>query len=58
MPSRLEEDHRRDLELRTAGYTVLRYTWRQVTKTPELVASDLLAQGVNLIVTTSPSATT
>ena len=58
MPSRLEEDHRRDLELRAAGYAVLRYTWRQVTEQPELVASDLRAQGVNLIVTTSPSATT
>ena len=40
-PARLEEDHRRDLELRAAGYTVLRYTWQQVTTTPELVVADL-----------------
>jgi len=38
---RLDNDHRRDLALRAAGYTVLRYTWRQVTETPELVAADL-----------------
>lgn len=37
----LERDHRRDLDLRAAGYTVLRYTWTQVTEQPELVASDL-----------------
>ena len=35
------EDHERDLQLRAAGYTALRYTWRQVTQTPELVAADL-----------------
>ena len=57
-PSRLENDHRRDLDLRAAGYTVLRYTWFQVTEQPERVISDLRRQGVNLIVTTSPSATT
>ena len=43
---RLEEDHRRDLELRAAGYTVLRYTWRQVTQQPELVLADLHGHGV------------
>jgi very-short-patch-repair endonuclease len=37
----LERDHRRDLDLRAAGYTVLRYTWTQITEQPELVASDL-----------------
>jgi len=36
-----EADHRRDLELRAAGYTVVRYTWQQVTETPELVLADL-----------------
>lgn len=41
MPSRLESDHRRDLALRAADYTVLRYTWQQVTGTPELVVADL-----------------
>ena len=40
-PARLENDHRRDLDLRAAGYTVLRYTWQQVTTTPELVVADL-----------------
>ena len=40
-PSRLEQDHRRDLDLRAAGYTVLRYTWQQVTHEPERVVSDL-----------------
>jgi very-short-patch-repair endonuclease len=39
--ARLERDHRRDLDLRAAGYTVRRYTWRQVTETPELVIRDL-----------------
>ncbi len=40
-PARLENDHRRDLDLRGAGYTVLRYTWQQVTQTPERVVADL-----------------
>lgn len=40
-PTRLEHDHRRDLELRAAGYIVLRYTWQQLTETPELVIADL-----------------
>lgn len=40
-PARLEHDHRRDVDLRAAGYTVLRYTWAQLTDTPELVIADL-----------------
>ena len=40
-PARLESDHRRDLALRAAGYTVLRYTWHQVTRTPDRVMADL-----------------
>jgi very-short-patch-repair endonuclease len=32
--AQLERDHQRDLELRRAGYTVLRYTWRQLRETP------------------------
>jgi very-short-patch-repair endonuclease len=42
-PRAIENDHRRDLELRAAGYRILRYTWRQVTETPELVVADLRA---------------
>jgi Protein of unknown function (DUF559) len=38
----LERDHQRDLELRRAGYTVLRYTERQLVETPAAVAADLL----------------
>ena len=37
----LEADHQRDLELRAAGYVVLRYTWRQLTETPDAVARDI-----------------
>jgi hypothetical protein len=40
-PTTLENDHRRDLDLRAAGYTVLRYTWQQVTQQADLVAADL-----------------
>ncbi len=40
-PAQLEQDHRRDFELRAAGYTVLRYTWRQLTETPRSVGREL-----------------
>ena len=39
--AQIEKDRRNDLRLRAAGYTVLRYTWDQVTKEPDLVAGDL-----------------
>ena len=39
--ARLERDHQRDMDLRAAGYTVLRYTWRQVTQRAEQVAAEL-----------------
>jgi very-short-patch-repair endonuclease len=39
--AQLERDHQRDLELRRAGYTVLRYTWRQLHDTPDVVADEL-----------------
>ena len=42
----IENDHRRDLELRAAGCTVLRYTWEQVTQSPELVVADLRLHGL------------
>lgn len=34
-------DHERDLILRAAGYTVLRYTWRQITREWRRVLADL-----------------
>ena len=46
-PTALEKDHQRDLDLRAAGYTVLRYTWRQLTDEPELVIADLRRHGVS-----------
>jgi very-short-patch-repair endonuclease len=39
--AQLQRDHERDLTLRAAGYTVLRYTWRQITREGELVLADL-----------------
>jgi very-short-patch-repair endonuclease len=42
----IENDHRRDLDLRAAGSTVLRYTWRQLMQEPELVIADLRRHGV------------
>lgn len=39
--AQLESDHQRDLELRACGYTILRYTWRQITGTPDAVARDI-----------------
>jgi very-short-patch-repair endonuclease len=41
-PAQIQRDHQRELELRAAGYTVLRYTWHQLTQTPELVAADII----------------
>jgi very-short-patch-repair endonuclease len=36
-----EDDHKRDLALRRRGYTVSRFTGRQVRQEPELIAGDL-----------------
>jgi very-short-patch-repair endonuclease len=41
-PAATERDRRRDLRLRSAGHTVLRYTWWQVTRDSARVADDLL----------------
>jgi len=40
-PAQLQSDHERDLELRLAGYIVLRYTERQLIERPAAVAADL-----------------
>lgn len=40
----LESDHQRDLDLRAHGYLILRYTWRQLTRTPLAVAVDIRHQ--------------
>jgi predicted transcriptional regulator of viral defense system len=40
-PAQLQRDHERDLELRLAGYVVLRYTRRQLVERPASVAADL-----------------
>jgi very-short-patch-repair endonuclease len=45
-PAAVEQDRRRDLDLRAAGYTVLRYTWRQLTQQPDLIHADLARHGV------------
>ena len=42
-PAQIERDRRKELELRAAGFVVLRYTWRQVTDQSELVIADLAA---------------
>jgi very-short-patch-repair endonuclease len=39
----LERDRCRDLDLRAAGFMVLRYTWTQVTEHSEAVVADLRA---------------
>src|SRR5262249_35860338 len=40
-PAQLLANHRRDLDLRTAGYVPLRYARRQFTDTPSAVAADV-----------------
>jgi Protein of unknown function (DUF559) len=39
--AQLERDHERDLQLRAAGFTVVRYSWDQITIRPRLVVADL-----------------
>ena len=45
-PSRLEQDHQRDLDLRAAGFIVVRYTWRQLITRPAQVVADLRRHGI------------
>lgn len=40
-PAQLYADRQRDLELRAAGYVVLRYTERQLIDAPAAVAADI-----------------
>jgi very-short-patch-repair endonuclease len=40
-PAQLYTDHQRDLELRAAGYTVLRYTEQQLKDSPAAIATDI-----------------
>jgi very-short-patch-repair endonuclease len=40
-PAQLHTDHQRDLELRAAGYIVLRYTERQLIETAAALAADI-----------------
>jgi very-short-patch-repair endonuclease len=42
-PAGNEADRRREMILRRAGYTVVRYTWEQVTQRPGQVIADLIA---------------
>jgi very-short-patch-repair endonuclease len=39
--AQVARDHERDLRLRAAGFTVLRYTWGQITSRRELILADL-----------------
>jgi very-short-patch-repair endonuclease len=41
--AQIERDRRRDLDLRRAGFLVLRYTWAQLDREPALVVADLRA---------------
>src|SRR5690349_11827429 len=40
---RFESDRARDAHLVAAGYLVLRFTWRQIVREPEVVAARLAA---------------
>ena len=42
----IENDHQRDLDLRAAGFIVLRYTWRQLITRPAQVVADLRRHGI------------
>jgi hypothetical protein len=43
-PAAIETDRQREMRLRKAGFRVIRYTWQQVTRTPELIIADLRAE--------------
>jgi uncharacterized protein DUF559 len=41
--AQMQRDRQKDLELRAAGFIVIRYAWHQIVERPDLVAADLLA---------------
>ena len=43
----IENDHRRDMDIRAAGFIVLRYTWRQLVDEPRRVVADLRRHGIS-----------
>ena len=42
-PGQMERDRRKDLQLRAAGYVVVRYTWAQIIFEAPAVLADLRA---------------
>ena len=42
-PTAFDEDRRRDAGLQVAGFRVVRFTWRQVTRDPDRVVDTLRA---------------
>ena len=40
-PAQVRRDHQRDLELRAAGYIILRYTETQLEQYPEAILTEL-----------------
>ncbi|MBV9537044.1 MAG: DUF559 domain-containing protein [Solirubrobacterales bacterium] len=42
-PAQVNRDRRRDLKLRAAGYIVLRYSYDQIMREPDVVLVDLRA---------------
>jgi very-short-patch-repair endonuclease len=42
-PAAVERDRRKDAALRHAGYTVLRYSYRQLADEPEAVIAEVAA---------------
>jgi hypothetical protein len=43
-PAAIENDRRREMRLRRAGFRIIRYTWNQVTRSPELLVAELRSE--------------
>ena len=43
VPAAVTRDRRKDADLRSRGYTVLRYSWSQVVNEPEFVLAEIAA---------------